>query len=492
MSLIDVSNLTFSYDGGYKDIFSNVSFKLDTDWRLGLVGRNGRGKTTLLKLLMGEYEYRGRISTNVKFTYFPYEIKDKSRLTCEVLSEICPCAEEWKIARELRLLKLDIDALYRPYDTLSSGEQIKAAIAGLFLNEGDYLLIDEPTNHLDAEARDAVAKYLRSKKGYIIVSHDRAFLDACVDHIISINKSDIEVRSGNFSVYLDNFNLRQSFEIARDEKLKKDIARLSEAARRTADWADKTEASKYGKASSGLRQDKGYVGHKAAKMMQRSKAALSRKQRAIEEKSELMHNVEDNPTLAIYSAGSGCERLLTITDLGVRYGDKTVCSHFNLEISRGERIAISGRNGCGKSSVLKLIAGEDIEHTGLIRGMPNLKVSYVPQTTKGLSGSLSEIALSYGVDESLFKAMLSKMNFNKADFDSNAEQLSEGQKKKLLVARSLCERAHLYVWDEPLNYIDVFTRMQIEDMLKEADITLIFVEHDKAFRQSIATRIIDM
>ena len=137
MSLIDVKNLSFSYYGGYGEIFENASFQIDTDWKLGLIGRNGRGKTTFLNLLAGKYEYEGKISSGVKFVYFPFEVKDKTRLTREVVFGINTDAEEWRIYRELSLLGVDESLLYRPFDTLSGGEQTKILLAALFLNEND-------------------------------------------------------------------------------------------------------------------------------------------------------------------------------------------------------------------------------------------------------------------------------------------------------------------------------------------------------------------
>ncbi len=288
MSMIKVENLTFTYPGSYHNVFENCTFHIDTSWKLGFVGRNGRGKTTLLKLLMGEYEYSGKIISSVEFDYFPYPVSDKGRATLEILSGICPAAEEWEFLRELSYLDVSPDALYRPFMTLSNGEQSKALLAALFLNEGHFLLIDEPTNHLDADARELVSRYLRKKKSYILVSHDRYFLDGCVDHILSLNRATVDVQNGNFSAWLQNFEQQQSFEKARDEHLRKDVQRLKQASRRTADWSDRIEASKYGNGP----VDRGSIGHRAAKMMKRSKTIEARQMKAIKEKSALLKNTE--------------------------------------------------------------------------------------------------------------------------------------------------------------------------------------------------------
>ena len=139
--------------------------------------------------------------------------------------------------KELSCLQTDCELLWRPFSTLSKGEQTKALLAALFLNQGHFLLIDEPTNHLDAAARETVAAYLKKKRGFILVSHDRFFLDSCVDHILSLNRADIEVQSGNFSSWMTNFTYRQACELAQNEQLKKEIGRLKQASARTAGWS---------------------------------------------------------------------------------------------------------------------------------------------------------------------------------------------------------------------------------------------------------------
>ena len=133
MSMIKIENLTFSYPTSYDNIFENVSFQIDTDWKLGFVGRNGRGKTTFLSLLLGKYEYSGSITSSVQFDYFPYSVPDKSLWTEEILTAICPHAEEWELLRELSYLEVAPEVLWRPFGTLSNGEQTKVLLAALFL-----------------------------------------------------------------------------------------------------------------------------------------------------------------------------------------------------------------------------------------------------------------------------------------------------------------------------------------------------------------------
>lgn len=485
MSQINVTRLTFCYDGSYDNIFDDVSFRIDTDWKLGFCGRNGRGKTTFLKLLMGEYEYRGQITASVSFEYFPYEVSDKAKNTIELIDGDY---QQWELLRELSLLRVDEDVLYRPFETLSNGEQTKVLLAALFLKENSFLLIDEPTNHLDMEAREVVANYLNSKSGFILVSHDRSFLDTCVDHILSINKASIEIMQGNFSTWHYNKELSDSFELAENAKLKKDIKRLTETAREKSQWSDKVEATKIGTHQA----DRGRVGHLAAKMMKRSKAIERRSEAAVEEKSKLLKNIEGTDSLKLHPLSFHSKRLVEFRDISLFYGEKTVCEKVSFLIEQGDRIALRGKNGCGKSSIIKLICGENIEFTGDLFKAKGLEISYVSQDTSKLSGTIAEYESTHGIDSTLFRAILRKLDFQRLQFEKRIEDFSAGQKKKVLLAHSLCTRAHIYIWDEPLNYIDVLSRIQIEELLKEYKPTLLFVEHDRTFCDNIATKIVEM
>ncbi|MFC4101434.1 Lsa family ABC-F type ribosomal protection protein [Paenibacillus xanthanilyticus] len=490
MSLINVSNLSFAHEGSYDPIFENVSFQIDTDWKLGFTGRNGRGKTTFMNLLLGKYEYDGAISANVGFDYFPFPVANKEQNTIDVVAEIYPDYEHWELLRELSLLKVDDDVLYRPFESLSNGEQTKVLLAALFLKENRFLLIDEPTNHLDMEARGLVSDYLKSKRGYILVSHDRAFLDNCVDHILSINRTNIDIQRGSFSDWWANKERQDNYELAENDKLKKDIRRLSEAAKRTSTWSDEVEKTKNGTRNSGSKVDKGYIGHKAAKMMKRSKSIESRQHTAIEEKSKLLKNIEQADSLKIAQLNYHKQQLVELDRVSIDYGGRTVCREISFVIEKGDRIAMSGKNGSGKSSLIKLICGEPISHAGTFRVGSQLKISYVSQDTSHLHGDLKDFARQHGIDESLFKSILRKLDFARVQFEKDIASFSGGQKKKVLLAKSLCEPAHLHIWDEPLNFIDVISRMQIEELLLEHEPTILFVEHDREFCENIATKIV--
>lgn len=492
MALITIQDLTFAYDGSYDNIFEDVSFSLDTDWKLGFIGRNGRGKTTFLRLLTGRYEHGGTISSPVDFDYFPPDVPDPDAAGQAVAEALVPALQQWQLVRELHLLDVDEGVLYRPFSTLSGGEQTKLLLAALFLKEHNFPLIDEPTNHLDLDGRATVRRYLNGKKGFILVSHDRDFLDGCIDHVLSINRQDIEVVRGNFSSWWQNKENRDKLEREQDRALRKDIDRLTTAARQTATWSDKVEQTKYGTRNSGLRPDRGYIGAKSAKMMKRAKVTERRALDAAEQKSKLLKNVETQETLKIFPLSHHAATLVQVRDLQVDYGGRPVFGDVSFTVARGERVALRGGNGSGKSSILKLIMGEDIPHTGTVELTSGLTLSYVPQDSRFLQGSLSDYAAGLHIDETQFLTILRKMDFSRVQFEKDMRDFSNGQRKKVLLAGSLCQRAHLYVWDEPLNYIDVLSRIQIEELITAFQPTMLLVEHDEAFCRAVATKTVSL
>lgn len=292
MSQISISHLSFNYESSYENIFEDVSFTIDSNWKLGFIGRNGRGKTTFLKLLMGLYDYAGVIAASVDFEYFPFAIQDPSQLTQTIVDAIYDDYPLWELQRELSLLNLDPELLERPFETLSRGEQTKVLLAVLFLKPNQFLLIDEPTNHLDLEGRQIVSAYLNKKQGFILVSHDRTFLDNCVDHVLSINKMNIDIQKGNYSTWLFNKQRQDQFELNQNKKLKQEIGQLKTAAKRTENWSNAVEKSKNGQRVSGLRPDRGHIGHQSAKMMKRSKSLEKRQQKSVESKEKLLKNID--------------------------------------------------------------------------------------------------------------------------------------------------------------------------------------------------------
>lgn len=495
MSIISIQNLTFGYDNALDNVFEDVSLTMDTDWRLGIIGRNGRGKTTLLRLLLGQLEYRGSISYSGAFEYYPFTVSDENLPIWQVAAGICPEIELWELEKELSLLKMTVDIYERSYSTLSHGERSKVQLASLFLRENAFLLIDEPTNHLDMTGRDAVAEYLSGKSGFLLVSHDRRFLDNCVDHILSINRNGISVQKGDFTAWDENRKSREAYELAENRRLKKDIKRLAESAQRAAAWSEKVEKAKYTSGNKGESiPDRGFVGAAAARSMKRAKAIESRKLKSMDEKSDLLKDVETTDTVFFHGLSFHSKRLITAKNLELFINNTPICTIPDLQLEGGEKIAILGGNGAGKTTALRFLAGEaaDIQTRGEYYKAKGLCISYVRQDASGLKGSIADYAEAADIDPTLFMTLLRKLDFSRQQFLKNIEDFSAGQKKKILIAASLSKKAHIYIWDEPLNYIDVFSRIQLEDLIKESSATIVFVEHDRTFMENTGAKTLEI
>ncbi|MBE5786056.1 MAG: ABC-F type ribosomal protection protein [Clostridiales bacterium] len=491
MARIQVSHLTFAYDGSPDLIFDDISFQIDTDWKLGFIGRNGRGKTTLLRILTGELPDQGAVSAPIAFDYFPYSIPNPHQTPLEMAADMDEDGQIWRFLKEIADLDIADEILSQPFSTLSGGEQAKVLLAMLFSREHHFLLIDEPTNHLDMAGRETVSRYLNSKKGFILVSHDRAFLDGCVDHILSLNRANIEVQKGNFSSWEENKRRQDQFEMAENARLKKEITSLQSAARQARSWADKVESTKIGMLPGQEKNmdHRAYVGEKSRRMQQRRKNLEARMEKSIDEKQGLLKNIEKAEELKLFPLPHPAHQIIDCKDISIAYENRKILDHLSFSLKSGDILALTGRNGCGKSSIFRMLTGEIFPASGEMRLASNLIISSVPQQAH-LQGTLRNFIQESRIDETLFKTILRKLDFSREQFEKDMQSYSAGQKKKVLIARSLCQQAHLYLWDEPLNYIDVLSRMQIERLIAQFRPTMILIEHDRTFVEQLATKII--
>lgn len=359
---------------------------------------------------------------------------------------------------------------------------------------------------MDQASRETVKRYLASKKGFILVSHDRDLLDFCVDHVLVLNRRTIELQSGNFSTWQENKQRRDQFEQAENEKHLKEIGKLKQAAARTAAWADKNEGTKIGfdpiEEHDRSKDTRAFLGAKTKKMQSRVKQMERRIHREIREKEGLLADLERPADLKIMPLRHHKETLVHIREYAARYEDaeEPLFEGLTFHVGRGQRIALHGSNGCGKSTLLKMILWKagvireplPIRESGVCETASGLVISCVSQDTSMLQGSISQFCKERELEESLFCAILRQLDMDRIQFLKGMEEYSEGQKKKVLIAASLLTPAHLYVWDEPLNYVDVFSRMQIEKLIMEYEPTMLFVEHDVRFREKIATGTVEL
>ncbi|NIA22910.1 MAG: ATP-binding cassette domain-containing protein [Proteobacteria bacterium] len=517
------NNVKFYYSDPYVPVFDGISFEIDTKWRAGFIGRNGTGKTTILNLIRGELKpVGGTISVPEKMYYFPYEIGDKNVIVREaILASVAPF-RKWerrmeellkrgderdlqeyaeildmyekhegytiqsKIEKEIVRMGMDEAILRENFANLSGGEQTKVMILSLFLRKGEYPLIDEPTNHLDIEGREIVAEYLSKKEGFLLVSHDRYFLDICTDHIVSLNKGGLRVNKGNFSEWKYNMELEIEYETRRDRNLKRQIKSMERAANRFRRWSFRIEKTKIGAG------DKGAIGAASARMMKKAISTEKRKKRNVQEKKKLLKNKEKKRKLKLKTESLAPDILLSVTNLSLGYGERTVIEDFSLILKKGDRIAITGKNGSGKTTLIRAILGELKPIEGIIYKPSYISLTFARQIPEWEKVYLKDIVKSREVDLSNFRNILASMGIKGDIFERPISTFSLGEQKKVEMAFSFVKPSNIYVWDEPLNYIDLFSREQIEEVILRYQPTMLFVEHDRYFIEKIATNIINL
>jgi lincosamide and streptogramin A transport system ATP-binding/permease protein len=528
VSTIICRGLSFGFDGSETDIFDRLDLTIDSHWRTALVGRNGRGKTTLLRLLAGELvPDSGEIETSVGCRLFTGQPDDGGLTGWQAAKSAAGPFLRWELTlerllgegdersleeygeleirfreaggyqidagldRELDALQINMALRSRPFDRLSGGEQTRCLLAGLFTVEQAFPLIDEPTNHLDLDGRRKLSEYLAGKEGFLLVSHDRAFLDACVDHVVALNPDTVEVHRTAFSVWRASYLARLREQARANESLKKEIRRheTTAAARRAGAEARESDKAPH--------TDKGFIGARAARQMKKAINAERRAERAAESRRESLLDVEKAYPLKLPEMPEGVSAstpLVAATNLVVIRGEP-LFAPVSFKLVAGDRLAVLGPNGCGKTSLLELVAGSPIDYTGTLTRPGQVRFSTASQLPRWRTGDLAERLAGAGIELTRFRQIMAALGVRGAVLEQPLETLSQGQLKKIELARSLMEPAHLLIWDEPLNYIDVETREQIESLLVEdrrRAPALISVEHDAEFIERTATSVLHL
>jgi lincosamide and streptogramin A transport system ATP-binding/permease protein len=521
MSTIICRHLTFGYDGSNSNVFSDLNLTIDTNWRTCVAGKNGRGKTTLLQLLHGQLiPHKGSIEYVGSTTYFPSSVadtslpafivaktvsgpyihleKDMERLLNigdeTALNHYGEVQDEYarlggyqvdaKLSKELNSLGISNDKFDQPYESMSGGEQTRCMLAALFIQKDGFALIDEPTNHLDQEGREQVASYLRSKRGFLLVSHDRTFLDSCIDHVVALNADDVQVQKSFFSQWRGQFQLGLLKQEAQNADLKKEIRSLTESAGERRWGAAMREEKKSGAL------DRGFEGARAARQMKRALSIEKRVDLKIETRKTTLNNIEKQYQIKInQTADRGL--ILTVNKLVIGRG-KPLFHPVSFSVMSGARLAIKGRNGSGKTSLLDLLSGSAIEHSGSVSFGRGLRITRSYQQPLWKSGSLQKHLAKVGLDQSQFRTIMATLGVRGNPLEQPIENLSLGQVKKIDIARTLITPSDLILWDEPLNYMDIETREQIETAVLRSKPTMVFVEHDESFVGKIATDILNI
>lgn len=522
MAQITVSNMSFQYSDYYHPIFEKVNLILDTNWKAGLIGRNGRGKTTLLKLLLGIYEpSEGNIKLPCAMDYFPYEnvegytnvmdiIKenigglrtmeirmeeiiesndkehfDEYNILLDKYMQLDGYEVEANILKEFDLMKLNRELLERDFSTLSGGEKTAIQLIALFLKKNNFILLDEPTNHLDIDRKQMVTEYLSKKKGFIVVSHDRNFLDIVVDHIISINKSDITIEQGNYSSWKNNKDLKEQYELRTKLKLEKEIKQLERQIDQNKKWASAGERQKY--------EFKCHARANGAKRFQRqSRNSQDNIEKNIDTKKSLLLNFEEKKEFLLASEEILEDFLIKVEQLNFSYpnSNRNILKDVNFEIVPGERLWIRGKNGTGKTTLMKILTS-DIK-SDCIKYADGLKIAKVGQESTWTEGMVEDLFYELeGVNKEnfeYFQSICQCFDVPQDYLERPIETYSNGERKKVDIARALSQNMNIVFLDEPLNYMDVYFREQLEEALLNCSAAIVFVEHDERFGENVATK----
>ena len=510
---IQVNNLVKSFEVG-KNVLDGLTFQVDQGERVGLLGRNGAGKTTLFKILTGELDYdegtvvvgQGRrVGLISQIPVYPagYTVEDVLRSAFARLESL---AEEMR-ALEARMAAGESDpAILKRYgtlserfeafggydtdvavnkianglsipdaqrqqlfDSLSGGEKTRVNLGRLILEDTDILLLDEPTNHLDLHATEWLEEYIRGFRGTVVtISHDRYFLDRTVTRVIEIQDGKAEFYSGNYSFYAVEKERRYQERMKQYEKEQAKIQQLEKAAEQLRVWAFMGMDKTYRRAIS--------MEKRIERMRTTSKPTKARKMDA-----------------RFSSAEFHGDEVLGIRNVSKSYGDKHLFEGISLKVEGGERIALIGDNGTGKSTLIKMIVGELYPDDGRIRTGPQVKEAYLPQIVHfdHPDWNLVEnmMAAKKGLSAQSARNRLAAYDFRGEDVFKPVSVLSGGEQSRLRLCMLMDDEINFLILDEPTNHLDIDSREWIEEAVEAYDGTLLFVSHDRYFINRFATRI---
>lgn len=468
MPLITLRSVYFHYDSTFKEIFTGLDLAIDTSWKTGIVGRNGCGKTTLLRLISGSLEpVNGSINVPVKTAYFPYSLPDESLFVFSVIKNSIAPYSAWEkemnsllengdgasierynevldiysesggyeidglIEKEGRKMGLDRDFMERDFSNLNSGEKTRCMIVALFLKSNSLPLLDEPANHLDMKGREKLGEYLAKQKGFILVSHDRYFLDICLDHTIAIEKAGVSICKGNYSRWKENRDRIEAYEIRRNKNIKSELVHLKESAEKRRNWSHASEKEKTGKAGHSGSIDKGYLSAVSSRIMKRAVVMENRMDRMIGEKKKLLKNLEKKRHLKLDRIESCPDLLLLADHISAGYGEKPVIRDISLTIRQNDRLAVIGGNGSGKTTLLKSMMGKIPVLSGNVYIPGHIKLEILSQNPEWTDSYLADRLEMEGIDPVKFRNIAASMGISGDISGKKIDDFSDGERKKI-------------------------------------------------------------
>ncbi|SCG81712.1 putative ABC transporter ATP-binding protein ydiF [Proteiniborus sp. DW1] len=472
--LLDVNSVSKFIED--KEILKNINFKLYRKDKIGIVGRNGIGKTTLLRVITSELETdSGSIKFYGRYGYLPQNLFINNNLfVYELMEETKKYGEFLELLNRFGLS----DAEKQKVETLSGGEKTKLYLIRLLLQNPDILILDEPTNHLDYETIEWLENFINEFSGAVlIVTHDRYFLDKTVSKIFELEDKTIREYSGGYTFYATQKKIELDRARLEYEEYIKKKRQLEIAARKHME-----RANRYNDMSAN-----DFQRGKANKIVKRSKAIISRLQN-IEEKEK--PKIPKNISIKLEgSSDKTSEILIRVQNISKTY-DKTLFENISFSIYRNARIGLIGKNGVGKSTLLKGLMGT-ISLDGDISISPSVKIGYFSQELEelNLNSTILEELKKINSDESYVRTLLGCMLFRRDDVYKRIENLSYGERVRVAFLKLILEENNLLILDEPTNFLDIPTREIIEEALLDYEGAILFVSHDRYFVEKIAEEI---
>lgn len=508
---INISKVCKSF--GFDLILNNIDITVQKGEKVGLIGTNGSGKSTILKIIAGQESIDSgslSIRNNISIGYLSQipeekdiivkdyinsafkeiiELKEKleryeDKLLTEdykVITKYMNLQEkfislggyeyETKIQKILPVFNITEEILNRNFNTLSGGEKTIISLIRLLLQEPDVLLLDEPTNHLDINKMIWLEKTLKNYKGTImLVSHDRYFMDNVINKVYLLTKRGIEVYHGNYSYYIKESENRLLLELKNYKDQQKQITAMENSIKRL---------KEYGR----------LCGPSGGEIFFRRAASIEKRL----EKVEKLDKPEEKKKLNITfdTASRSGKDVLTINNLDLSYGTKEIFNNLNLSIKYQDRLCLVGDNGVGKSTLIK----EILKGNNSIKLGSNIKIGYIPQEIEfeDINLSVLEEARKYFIGpEQYLRSALFKYLFAGENIHKKIKYLSGGEKVRLKIFCLIQDSYNFLILDEPTNHIDIDTREMLEESLQEFTGTILFVSHDRYFINKIATSIIEI
>lgn len=488
--MLRVTNLKKSF--GEKEIFTNISFVLNPMEKVGIIGKNGCGKTTLFKIIIGEIEPdEGEviIDKNEIICYLPQTLEVDFKKTIKEFFSEKTKIEDWLIRKYLGKIGIDNINIERNLKSFSAGEITKIALARIIMQNPTILLLDEPTNHLDLEGIVHLQDFLSHfKGGVLLTSHDRYILDGIAKKIIDFQLTEkgriTKIYPGNFSSYkeirkkeIENQEIFYQVQQKKIEKLKKDIERL------------KVKARKMNRLPLKKKKDGYLFSSKGAKLDRRAKSEEKRIQRLLES-NEKIEKPQKEKGFNFYFGGflKKDQRALKVENLSFSFGKENILSNINLEIYGKERVAFLGPNGSGKTILIKSLLGEIKPESGVIKFSPGLKIGYLPQEiifSDHQKTVLEEFEKDLEMSENETRRILGQFLFSGNEQVKKIKDLSSGERRRLYLAKIFASKANFLLLDEPTNHLDIPSIEAVESALSQFEGAFLVTSHDRYFLKNI-------